>query len=643
MGGQVSQLKTDFTSALSDAVASGKSGDEALQAAIDKMAADNNTTADSILSRLGETKQDLTDQFSTQLSGVQSGLETKIGDVSNEVSKLGQTTQAQYDALSDAQKEQVAALAQQGQDLTSAISGVSGQVDQLKTDFTSALSEAVASGKSGDEALQAAIDKMAADNNTTADNILSQLGETKQDLTDQFTSQLSGVQSGLETKIGDLSQQTQAQYEALSDAQKQQVADLAQQGQDLTTAINNVQSGLETKIGDVSDEVSKLGQTTQAQYDALSDAQKEQVAALAQQGQDLTSAISGVSGQVDQLKTDLTSALSDAIASGKSGDEALQEAIDRLAADNSTTADNILNQLGETKQDLTDQFTSQLGGVQEKVADLSQDMQDKYASLDDSQKALADKLEAQGVSLTDAINQAEAETKGEFTTQLGGVQDKLTSAIEDAKAQGLAGDDALQAAINTVSYDLGTTKEDLLSQMGTTEANLRDQFTEQIGASQQEVLRQLGEQGAGFTTQLGDVKSQLGDAIDAAVASGKAGDDALQAALDEMSTQQGVDKQELLDQLGTTEADLRNEFTDKIGASTEEVLKQLEEQGTGLQEQFTTGLGNVQDQLSSAIEDAKAQGLAGDEALQAGLNTLSYDLGANRQELLDALGTTEES
>ena len=202
---------------------------------------------------------------------------------------MGQTTQAQYDALSDAQKQQVADLAQQGKDLTSAISDVGGQVSQLKTDFTSALSDAVASGKSGDEALQAAIDKMAADNNTTADSILSRLGETKQDLTDQFSTQLSGVQSGLETKIGD-----------------------------------------------VSNEVSKLGQTTQAQYDALSDAQKEQVAALAQQGQDLTSAISGVSGQVDQLKTDFTSALSEAVASGKSGDDALQAAIDKMADRKST-------------------------------------------------------------------------------------------------------------------------------------------------------------------------------------------------------------------------------------------------------------------------------------------------------------------
>ena len=232
----------------------------------------------------------------------------------------------------------------------------------------------------------------------------------------------------------------------------------------------------------------------------------------------------------------------------------LKGAIDEAVKGNSEA-------IGDLQENVDTQFSDLKGVIDEKLGDQAdvfdakvQDLIDQGATYQDAtNKALDDlgtSVEDLGKDVADKMSGLE-DTLG---TQISGVEDKLTTAIDDAKAQGLAGDEALQEAIDSVSSDLGTTKQDLLDQLGLTETALREDFA----------------------TQLGDVSADVQDRFDALSED--------QQALAQQLEDQGVN------------------LSDAIDAAESELTSQ-----------FTTQLGDVQDQLSSAIEDAKAQGLAGDE------------------------------
>jgi hypothetical protein len=67
---QIADLKKDLSDAIADAKAFGLEGDAALKSAIDVLAANQNTSAESLLSKMGTTEANLKTDFALQIAGV---------------------------------------------------------------------------------------------------------------------------------------------------------------------------------------------------------------------------------------------------------------------------------------------------------------------------------------------------------------------------------------------------------------------------------------------------------------------------------------------------------------------------------------------------------------------------------------------
>ncbi len=195
--------------------------------------------------------------------------------------------------------------------------------------------------------------------------------------------------------------------------------------------------------------------------------------------------------------------------------------------------------------------------------------------------------------------------------------DALTAAIDAAKTQGLNGDAALSAAIDSVADDLGTTKEELLGQIGKTEDQLKTDFATRIGEVREE---------------LGGVENRLKIAIAAAEATGLTRDLAIRSALDTVATDLGTTKDDLISQIETTESALRDE---------------IEASQTALGGQITTGLQDLRNSLSDAetrINDKAAEyernGISRDQALSTAIGDVATELGTTAQNLSDQISQT---
>jgi len=343
--------------------------------------------------------------------------------------------------------------------------------------------------------------------------------------------------------------------------------------------------------------------------------------------QDVAQLGGNLQAQVQNLNQDLQFAISDAIASGLQGDAALREGLETLAGNLGTTRSELLSRLGASEETLRSELASQLGGVSSQISNVQTLLLDKINAAysvglqgDEALRAGLDSLAADlGTTQANLLSQlgtTEAALRSQFGSQIGEVRTQvgqlgqdLQDAIDSARRSGLQGDAALQAGLDTLAGSLGTTRSELLSQLGTTEQALRSDFASQLGGVQSQV------------TQLG---SELGSAIEAARAAGLQGDAALQAGLTSLAGDLGTTKDELLSRLGMTEQGLRADFASQLG---------------GVQTQVT----ELGADLSSAIESARAAGLQGDAALQAGLDTLANRLGTTTDQLLSQLGTTESA
>lgn len=337
--------------------------------------------------------------------------------------------------------------------------------------------------------------------------------------------------------------------------------------------------------------------------------------------------VSGLGRGLEAVRADLTQLIADAQASGLKGDAALNASLEALAGELGTTRKGLMDSLGVTESALRSEFASQIGGVQTQMTELGQSLQSAIAdarsagllgdeALQVGLESLAGRLGTTRDDLLATLGATEQSLRSDFASQLGGVSSQISNVqtllldkINAAYSVGLQGDEALRAGLDSLAADLGTTQANLLSQLGTTEAALRSQFGSQIGE---------------VRTQVGQLGQDLQAAIDSARRSGLQGDAALQAGLDTLAGSLGTTRSELLSQLGTTEQALRSDFASQLG---------------GVQSQVTQ-LGS---DLSSAIESARAAGLQGDAALQAGLDTLANRLGTTTDQLLSQLGTTESA
>ena len=160
----------------------------------------------------------------------------------------------------------------------------------------------------------------------------------------------------------------------------------------------------------------------------------------------------------------------------------------------------------------------------------------------------------------------------------------LYASLEDGKTR----DEALQDAIDGVASDLGTTKTELLAEIDLTESQLSDEIDVVVGD-----VSDLTGDVADVTEDVGELADVIGTAgveddpdteidetqdptglyatIEAYENAGIERDDAIQKAVDDVSSALGTTKTDLLSAIGETESTLSGEIGDVESTLTEEI------------------------------------------------------------------------
>lgn len=337
----------------------------------------------------------------------------------------------------------------------------------------------------------------------------------------------------------------------------------------MVTAINDALAGLQFPPGITSEDVTKAiadyvqnnpGLTIEDVTNAVK-AQLESMPEYVTQ-EEVQKAWNDLAGQtqsqIGNTESRLTEAIQAAKQVGLQGDAALQAAIQAVASELGVTKTDLLAQIGKSEEALRTDFATELGGVRQEI---------------------------------------------------GNVESRLSDAIRAATESGLAGDQALEAAIQSVATDLGASKEQILAEIGKTEETLRTDFASQIGQVQE---------------QIGDVEQRLQTAIASAEAAGLSRDQALTSAINSVAADLGITKTDLLGQIGKSEETLRSELEAGLGG-------------------IETQLGDVEKRISDAMAAAEASGISRDAALGAAIDNVAADLGITRNDLLVQIGKSEQT
>jgi biotin operon repressor len=243
-------------------------------------------------------------------------------------------------------------------------------------------------------------------------------------------------------------------------------------------------------------------------------------------------------------------------------------------------------------------------------------------------KDLGFKLDEQTGTLTDAI-----------TTTEKNILEKIAA---NEKA-GLSRDEATQKAVADVAAELGTTKEDILTRLNTTETNLTktiDTLSKDVGA----LSTRVGEVETNILTKMADYEK-----------SGIARDEALSRAIDDVAKNLGTTREDLLKQIGTTETALKEQVSGvetslgtKITESQEAILKELgltktglSEEIEGVKEDLTTKIGDVETNILDRMAQYEKAGISRDEALGRAVDDVAAQLGTTRDDILTKIGQTE--
>jgi hypothetical protein len=198
---------------------------------------------------------------------------------------------------------------------------------------------------------------------------------------------------------------------------------------------------------------------------------------------------------------------------------------------------------------------------------------------------------------------------GVLSERITDVETSILEKVAEYEEAGATRDEALDQAIADVAGDLNTTKEDILTSIGETEESL----AAQIG----DIETTLGE-------QITDVEASILEKVAEYEEAGIGRDEALQQAIDDVSTQLGTTEENLLAELGATEESL----LDAITASE-----------TTLGEQIT----DVEASILEKVAEYEAAGITRDEALQQAISDVSTQLGTTEENLLAEIGATEET
>ena len=231
------------------------------------------------------------------------------------------------------------------------------QVSDVETAILAKIKEYEDAGLLRDEALQKAIDDVATD-----------LGTTKEDITDQITK----FESDLATEIAALATKVQ-----VSDVEKSILAKMKEYtdaGMDRDEALQKALDEANTNIDQLAED---LGTTKEAITQQLTDFQTKLDADLA---------LLATKQQVNELETELYLKIAEYEAQAISRDEATKLAIADLATDLETTEENLMTRLGVTQDTLTNrinevetnlenQFNEQIKTTQDLITDTATETQ----------------------------------------------------------------------------------------------------------------------------------------------------------------------------------------------------------------------------------------------------------------------------
>jgi hypothetical protein len=231
------------------------------------------------------------------------------------------------------------------------------QVSDVETAILAKIKEYEDAGLLRDEALQKAIDDVATD-----------LGTTKKDITDQITK----FESDLATEIAALATKVQ-----VSDVEKSILAKMKEYtdaGMDRDEALQKALDEANTNIDQLAED---LGTTKEAITQQLTDFQTKLDADLA---------LLATRQQVNELETELYLKIAEYEAQAISRDEATKLAIADLATDLETTEENLMTRLGVTQDTLTNrinevetnlenQFNEQIKTTQDLITDTATETQ----------------------------------------------------------------------------------------------------------------------------------------------------------------------------------------------------------------------------------------------------------------------------
>jgi hypothetical protein len=703
LGGQITALQADLDQTEKDILvqvakneAAGMGRDVALQQAINTVAATQKTDTASILSKLNTTAAGL----DTKIAGIQTSLAQTEKSILAQVAvneKAGMSRdaalQSAINTVAATQKTDAATLTSKmatlGTALGSQINTVQANLAQTEKTVLAEVAKNEAAGLSRDAALQKAINTVAATQNTTAADLTSKIGTLGTTLNKEVTALQANLaqteksilaQVAVNEKAG-MSRDValQSAINTVATAQKTDTASLTSKisglGTSLTKEIDAVQADLDQTEKNILAQVAKnesAGMTRDAALQTAintvaTDQKKTASDILTKLGTTsagLDTKITGLQTQLAQTQKDILAQVAKNEALGMTRDTALQAAINTVAASQKTDAASLTAKIAGVQSSLGQEIATQVSGLSTKLTAAIDNAIKAGQTGDAALQTAIGKVSAElGTTKTDLLSQlgkTQTQLQTQFSGQLSGVETKLTAAIQSAIKAGQTGDAALQTAINKVSTELGTTKADLLSQVGKTEAALTSEIAAvqaDLAQTEKDILAQVAvNERAGMTrdaalqsaintvaatqktdaatltakiagvqtalgqqlsTQISGLKAQLSTEIAAAVASGLSGDAALQKGLDTLSAKVGTNQTDILSQLGKTTASLKTDFT--------------------------TQLSTVQSQLSAEINAAVASGLSGDAALQKGLDTLSAKMGTNQTALLTQLGKTTDT
>ena len=319
--------------------------------------------------------------------------------------------------------------------------------------------------------------------------------------------------------------------------------------------------------------------------------------------------------------------------------EGILEGIETTLEDVATTDD--LDALRDNINEDLEESLGALGLDIEEVNDIVESVATDLDTLSGDVAAVGEAVEAVSGQLGQP---AELDDEGNVVSESTG----LYAEIDALVAEGASRAEAVDLVLSGLATDLGTTKTEILEQLGTTEANLSTE------------IQAVGEAVEAVSGQVEDLDKELNDRIDALVDQGATEYEALSGAISSLASDLDISEENILSAIATSDSDIKA----LIGTPAVEDDPNTDEDesapATGIYAEFGETEANILDavegvsaqidatnvnigNLNELITQYELDGKSRDEALSLALGDLSTDLGLTRDELLTSIGETEDT